>query len=134
MGVALAAVILGLTGHYTGTEGSPTRRVAATTRTGAATVILSGFGLGLESAALTAGVIGVGIVACFLLAGGTTWLALFLIALAGCGAEVATTAVTTTKLQAEQAQQAAAQAEQIKAGLTQATQAAEARTSAVDGQ
>ncbi len=85
VGVALAAVILGLTGHYTGTEGSPTRRVAATTRTGAATVILSGFGLGLESAALTAGVIGVGIVACFLLAGGATWLALFLIALAGCG-------------------------------------------------
>lgn len=32
-------MILGLTGHYTGTEGSPTRRVAATTRTGAAMVI-----------------------------------------------------------------------------------------------
>lgn len=85
VGIVLAAVILGLTGHYTGTEAGPTRRVAATTRTGAATVILSGFGLGLESAALTATVIGAGIVTCFLLAGGATWLALFLIALAGCG-------------------------------------------------
>ncbi len=85
VGIVLAAVILGLTGHYTGTEAAPTRRVAATTRTGAATVILSGFGLGLESAALTATVIGAGIVTCFLLAGGATWLALFLIALAGCG-------------------------------------------------
>ncbi len=85
VGIALAAVILRLTGYYTGTEGAPTRTVAASTRTGAATVILSGFGLGLESAAFTAGVIGIGIVACFLLAGGATWLALFLIALAGCG-------------------------------------------------
>ena len=85
VGIVLAGVILGLTGHYTGTEAAPTRRVAATTRTGAATVILSGFGLGLESAALTASVIGAGIVTCFLLAGGATWLTLFLIALAGCG-------------------------------------------------
>lgn len=85
VGIALAGAILLLTGHYTGTEASPTRRVAATTRTGAATVILSGFGLGLESAAFTAGVISIGIIVCFVLAGGTTWLALFLIALAGCG-------------------------------------------------
>lgn len=56
------------------------------------------------------------------------------IALAGCGADVATTAVTTTKLQAEQAKQAAAQAEQIKAGLAQAAQSAEARASAAEGQ
>lgn len=85
VGIALAGAILVLTGYYTGTDSSPTRRVAATTRTGAATVILSGFGLGLESAALTAGVISVGIIVCFALAGGASWLALFLIALAGCG-------------------------------------------------
>ncbi len=85
IGVALAGVILWLTGHYTGTDGSPTVRVAASTRTGAATVILSGFGLGLESAAFTAGAIGIAISACFLLAGGSMSLALFLIALAGCG-------------------------------------------------
>ena len=32
VGVALAAVILRLTGHYTGTESGPTRRVAAATQ------------------------------------------------------------------------------------------------------
>jgi hypothetical protein len=62
------------------------------------------------------------------------YLGLTCIALAGCGADVATTAVTTTKLQAEQAKQAAAQAEQIKAGLAQAAQSAEARASAADSQ
>ena len=85
IGVLLAALILWLTGYYTGTGSGPTMRVAATTRTGPATVILSGFGLGLESAAFTAGAIGVAIALCFLLAGGSLWLALFLIALAGCG-------------------------------------------------
>ena len=85
IGVLLAGVILWLTGYYTGTESGPTMRVAASTRTGAATVILSGFGLGLESAAFTAGAIGIAISLCFLLAGGSLWLSLFLIALAGCG-------------------------------------------------
>ena len=64
----------------------------------------------------------------------TVYLGLACIALAGCGADVATTAVTTTKLQAEQAKQAAAQAEQIKAGLAHAAQSAEARASAADSQ
>lgn len=64
----------------------------------------------------------------------SVYLGLACIALAGCGADVATTAVTTTKLQAEQAKQAAAQAEQIKAGLAQAAQSAEARASAADSQ
>jgi hypothetical protein len=63
-----------------------------------------------------------------------TFLALACVALASCGADVATTAVTTTKLQAEQAKQAAAQAEQIKAGLAQAAQSSEARASAAEGQ
>jgi len=85
IGVVLAGTILWITGYYTGTESLPTIRVAASTRTGPATVILSGFGLGLESAAYTAGAIGVAISLCFLLAGGSLWLALFLIALAGCG-------------------------------------------------
>ena len=59
IGVVLAGTILWLTGYYTGTESGPTMRVSASTRTGAATVILSGFGLGLESAAFTAGAIAV---------------------------------------------------------------------------
>ena len=54
--------------------------------------------------------------------------------LTACGAEVATTAVTATKLQAEQAKQATAQAEKIKAGLAEATQRAETAASAADSQ
>ncbi|MGO1509011.1 MAG: sodium/proton-translocating pyrophosphatase, partial [Actinomycetales bacterium] len=85
IGVALAGVILWLTGFYTGTGTSPTQRVAATSRTGAATVVLAGIGVGFESAVYTAGVIAAAICGCFLLSGGSIWLALFLVALAGCG-------------------------------------------------
>jgi K(+)-stimulated pyrophosphate-energized sodium pump len=85
IGVALAGVILWLTGYYTGTDSSPTTRVAATSRTGAATVVLSGIGVGFESAVYTAGVIAAAICGAFILAGGSIWLALFLVALAGCG-------------------------------------------------
>ena len=51
---ALGVLILYLTGYYTSTEDRPVRQVAGTSRTGAATVILSGFSLGLESAVFTA--------------------------------------------------------------------------------
>ena len=85
VGVVLAGVILGLTGYFTGTTAKPTRKVAATSKTGAATVVLSGIGVGFESAVYTAGIIAAALCALFLLAGGSVWLALFLIALAGCG-------------------------------------------------
>ena len=45
----------------------------------------------------------------------SAFLALLCGVLTACGAEVASTAVTATKLQAEQAKQATAQAEKIKA-------------------
>ncbi len=54
--------------------------------------------------------------------------------LAGCGAEVATTAVTATKLQAEQAIQATAQAEKLKADIAEAAQRAQANASAAESQ
>ncbi|GAB2450379.1 sodium-translocating pyrophosphatase [Xylanimonas ulmi] len=85
VGVVLAGVILWLTGYFTGTTSKPTLHVAATSRTGAATVVLAGIGVGFESAVYTAGLIAAAICAAFLLAGGSVWLALFLIALAGCG-------------------------------------------------
>ncbi|MBN8883926.1 MAG: sodium-translocating pyrophosphatase [Salana multivorans] len=85
IGVVLAGVILALTGYYTGTTTRPTKHVAATTRTGAATVVLSGIGVGFESAVYTAGVIAAAICGVFLLASGSIWLSLFLIAVAGCG-------------------------------------------------
>ncbi|GAA4410050.1 sodium-translocating pyrophosphatase [Fodinibacter luteus] len=85
IGIVLAGIILWLTGHYTGTDKRPTLDVARTTLTGPATVVLSGIGVGLESAVFTAGIIATAVYLAFLLGGGSTALALFLIALAGCG-------------------------------------------------
>ncbi|MBT0994173.1 sodium-translocating pyrophosphatase [Cellulomonas sp. DKR-3] len=85
IGVVLAGIILWVTGYFTGTTSKPTLHVAATTRTGAATVVLSGIGVGFESAVYTAGIIAAAICGVFLIAGGSVALSLFLIALAGCG-------------------------------------------------
>ena len=85
IGVVLAGVILWVTGYFTGTESKPTLHVARTSLTGAATVVLSGIGVGFESAVYTAGIIAAAILGTFLLAGGSISLALFLVALAGCG-------------------------------------------------
>ncbi|PJI93879.1 sodium-translocating pyrophosphatase [Luteimicrobium subarcticum] len=85
IGVVLAGIILWLTGYFTGTTSKPTLHVASTTRTGAATVVLSGIGVGFESAVYTAGIIAAAICGLFLIAGGSIGLSLFLIALAGCG-------------------------------------------------
>jgi K(+)-stimulated pyrophosphate-energized sodium pump len=85
IGVVLAGVILWLTGYFTGTTSRPTIHVARTSQTGAATVVLSGIGVGFESAVYTAGTIAAAICGVFLLAGGSISLSLFLVALAGCG-------------------------------------------------
>jgi K(+)-stimulated pyrophosphate-energized sodium pump len=85
IGVVLAGIILWITGYFTGTTSKPTLHVAATSRTGAATVVLSGIGVGFSSSVWTAGIIAAAICGVFLLAGGSLWLALFLVALAGCG-------------------------------------------------
>jgi K(+)-stimulated pyrophosphate-energized sodium pump len=85
VGIVLAGIILWVTGYFTGTDSKPTRHVAATSKTGAATVVLSGIGVGFESAVYTAGIIAAAICGVFLLAGGSIWLSLFLVALAGCG-------------------------------------------------
>ncbi|WP_380171058.1 sodium-translocating pyrophosphatase [Kineococcus sp. DHX-1] len=85
LGILLAVLILFITGHYTGTEARPTRDVAGASVTGPATVVLSGIGLGLESAVYTTIVIAGAVFLAFVLAGGVLALAMFLIALAGCG-------------------------------------------------
>ncbi len=85
IGIVLAAGILALTGYFTGTDHRPVKDVAKTSLTGHATVILSGLSVGLESAVYTALVIGAAVFGAALLAGGTTSLALFGVALAGCG-------------------------------------------------
>lgn len=85
IGIVLASVILALTGYFTGTEHDPVKDVAKTALTGPATVILSGFSLGLESAVYTALVIGAAVYGAFLLGGGALLVSLFAVALAGCG-------------------------------------------------
>ena len=84
-GILLAGIILWLTGYYTGTDKRPTKDVAASSTTGAATVVLSGIGLGLESAVFTTGIIAAAVFLAFTLGGTSVFLSLFLIALAGTG-------------------------------------------------
>ncbi len=82
IGIVLAAIILKITGYYTGTEHKPVQDVGKTSETGAATVILSGISVGFESAVYTALVIGAAVFGAYLLGGGV---ALFAVALAGTG-------------------------------------------------
>jgi K(+)-stimulated pyrophosphate-energized sodium pump len=84
IGIVLAVVILSLTGYYTGTENRPVKDIGKTSLTGAATVILAGISLGMESAVYTAIVIAAAVFGAFLI-GGSGVVALFAIALAGCG-------------------------------------------------
>ncbi|GAB3813261.1 sodium-translocating pyrophosphatase [Tessaracoccus terricola] len=84
IGIALAAIILALTGFYTGTEDKPVQDVGNTSVTGPATVILSGISLGLESSVFTAVIIAFAVLGAFTLGGGGV-VGLFAIALAGCG-------------------------------------------------
>ncbi len=70
LGIVLAGIILWLTGYFTGTDKKPTLTVARTSLTGAATVVLSGIGVGLESAVYTALIIGAAVYGAFLLGGG----------------------------------------------------------------
>jgi K(+)-stimulated pyrophosphate-energized sodium pump len=85
IGIVLASIILWLTGIYTGTEHKPVQDVGRTSLTGAATVILSGISVGFESAVYTAIVIAGAVFGAFLLGGASAWVALFAVALAGCG-------------------------------------------------
>ncbi len=85
IGIVLAALILALTGYFTGTEHRPVKDVGTTALTGPATVILSGLSVGFESAVYTALVIGAAVYGAFLLGGGVTVVSLFAVALAGCG-------------------------------------------------
>ncbi|GAB1514926.1 sodium-translocating pyrophosphatase [Actinophytocola sp. KF-1] len=84
IGIVLAGIILWLTGYFTGTEYKPVKDVGKSSLTGAATVILSGISVGFESAVYTAVVIGASVYGAFLLSG-SLFVALFAVALAGCG-------------------------------------------------
>ncbi len=85
LGIVLAAIILSLTGYFTGTENRPVKDVGKTALTGPATVILSGLSVGFESAVYTALVIGGAVFGAFLLGGASVTVSLFAVALAGTG-------------------------------------------------
>jgi K(+)-stimulated pyrophosphate-energized sodium pump len=85
IGIALAAAIQILTGYFTETGKRPVNDVAASSETGAATVILAGISVGFESAVYSALLIAGAVFGAFLLGGGSIVLSLLAIALAGTG-------------------------------------------------
>jgi len=85
IGIVLAVLIQQLTGYFTDTVRRPVKDVADTSLTGAATVVLAGISLGLESAVYSGVLIGGAVFGAFLLGGGSTFVALYAVALAGCG-------------------------------------------------
>ncbi|MCX6428483.1 MAG: sodium/proton-translocating pyrophosphatase, partial [Actinobacteria bacterium] len=85
IGIALAAAIQVLTGFFTATGKRPVNDVAASSQTGAATVLLSGISIGFESAVYSAILIASAVFGAFLLGGGSIVLSLLAIALAGTG-------------------------------------------------
>ena len=85
IGIVLAVLIQQLTGYFTDTVRRPVKDVASTSVTGPATVILAGVALGLESAVYTAILIALAVFGAFLLGSGSIAVALYAVALAGCG-------------------------------------------------
>ena len=85
IGIVLASAIQLLTGYFTETNRRPVREIAESSRTGAATVILSGIALGMESAVYSALLIAGAVFFAFLLGTGNATIALFAVALAGTG-------------------------------------------------
>jgi len=85
IGIALAAAIQILTGFFTEVGKRPVNDVAASSQTGAATVLLAGISVGFESAVYSALLIAASVFGAFLLGGGSITLSLFAIAIAGTG-------------------------------------------------
>jgi K(+)-stimulated pyrophosphate-energized sodium pump len=85
IGIVLASAIQLLTGYFTEMNRRPVRDIADASETGAATVILSGTASGMESAAYAALLIAGAVFCSYLLATGNATIALFAVALAGCG-------------------------------------------------
>ncbi|MFI7577434.1 sodium-translocating pyrophosphatase [Micromonospora sp. NPDC049497] len=85
IGIVLAAAIMALTGYFTETNRRPVQDIGKSSQTGAATVILAGISVGLESAVYSALLIGAGVFGAFLLGGSSITLSLFAVALAGIG-------------------------------------------------
>jgi K(+)-stimulated pyrophosphate-energized sodium pump len=85
IGLVLASAIQLLTGYFTETNRKPVREIGGASETGAATVILAGVSIGMESAVYSALLIGGAVYCAFLLGTGNATIALFAVALAGTG-------------------------------------------------
>src|SRR5574337_87301 len=85
MGIALALLIQWLTEYFTATERKPVTEIAYSSRTGPATLILSGFAAGLESSVWAILAIAATIFGAFSIFGGSVSLSAYGIALAGLG-------------------------------------------------
>ena len=85
IGIVLAAAIQLLTGFFTEIGRRPVNDVAASSDTGAATVLLAGIAIGFESAVYSALLIAGAVFGAFILGQGSIVLSLFAIALAGTG-------------------------------------------------
>ena len=85
MGIALALVIEWLTGYFTSTDKKPVTEIAYASRTGPATLILTGFAAGLESSVWAVVAIVATIYGSYSIFGGSFSLSAYGIALAGLG-------------------------------------------------
>jgi K(+)-stimulated pyrophosphate-energized sodium pump len=85
MGIVLAMVIERLTEYFTSTEKPPVTEIAASSRTGPATIILSGMSQGLESSVWSVVAIAATVLGSVLIFGGEPALSAYGIALAGLG-------------------------------------------------
>jgi K(+)-stimulated pyrophosphate-energized sodium pump len=85
IGIVLASAIQLLTGYFTETNRRPVKDIGESSETGAATVILAGISIGMESAVYSALLIGAAVFGSYLLATGNATIALFAVAMAGIG-------------------------------------------------
>ncbi|MDD5558957.1 sodium-translocating pyrophosphatase [Candidatus Methylomirabilis sp.] len=85
MGIALALLIQWLTEYFTATDKKPVTEIAYSSRTGPATLILSGFAAGLESSVWATLAIAATIFGSYSIFGGSFSLSAYGIALAGLG-------------------------------------------------
>ena len=85
MGIVLALVIQWMTEYFTSTEKKPVTEIAYSTKTGAATMLLTGFASGLESSVWAVMAIAGTIFGSYSIFGGSVSLSAYGIALAGLG-------------------------------------------------
>jgi K(+)-stimulated pyrophosphate-energized sodium pump len=96
VGLVLAQAVSRLTEYFTGTEYAPVREIAESTRTGPATVVLSGTASGLESSVYAIIAIAIAIGLALAMGGGNLQFAFYLVALCGMGM-LATTGVIVSE-------------------------------------